>query len=565
MSTTTDPSAVASRVELLVQMGRPERALEEVDAALAATPDDPRLLLAAGWVRLRLQRSAEAMPLLEQVVAAWPESPGPVYLLSIAQQNTGDVAAARASADRALELDPDDARHHLQVADTHLVGTVRRADRALARERIASALELAPEDPDRLLGAARLWSRLGDDDEARRLVARGLAVAPEHPDLLYTHASLSPDAGTSARALSGLLALNPEHTEAGGLLHLRVWQQLLRVVSVPVVLTGSAALVVAFTMSDALVGGTAVFGWILLAWVGITALRVLPVLLRVPRGLLRRTVRSTPTGRLTAPLVLVTWLGAAWGILLLLLVRDAVVVRWSLVVLAGAIVLAGAMGTVAHRAMLRQVHDMGYVGPDASGLARARTLRVGFRAGVTSRLVVVGLVAVVVAAIGPGGFARPDARGVALLAAVAWTLPLLLAVWSVRSLEARLRAEGAEPVEPQRAAGVRGALGAAGLGLATAVLVVVGALALVSVPVAPGEHDADGRYVQTAREPSDRPPSSCGGRPAARLACLQREREERMDDLLERMENTEVPRIDLPDLDLDVEIPDLDVPVTPGS
>ena len=52
MSTTTDPRAVASRAELLVQMGRPERALDEVDDALASVPDDPRLLLTAAWVRL---------------------------------------------------------------------------------------------------------------------------------------------------------------------------------------------------------------------------------------------------------------------------------------------------------------------------------------------------------------------------------------------------------------------------------------------------------------------------------------------------------------------------------
>ncbi|MGO3813592.1 MAG: tetratricopeptide repeat protein, partial [Cellulosimicrobium funkei] len=76
MTTTTDPRAVGARVEMLVQMGRPERALDEVDEALATVPDDPRLLLAAAWVRLHLQRSADALPLLEQVVAAQPAADG---------------------------------------------------------------------------------------------------------------------------------------------------------------------------------------------------------------------------------------------------------------------------------------------------------------------------------------------------------------------------------------------------------------------------------------------------------------------------------------------------------
>ncbi|MBD5784887.1 tetratricopeptide repeat protein [Cellulosimicrobium terreum] len=564
MSTTTDPAAVVSRVETLVQMGRPERALEEVDRALASVPDDARLLVASAWVRLRLQRSAEAVPLLEQAVAARPDAHGALHLLSIAQQNTGDVAAARDSAARALELDPDDARYHLQVADSHLAGTVRKADRVIARERIESALELAPEDPGRLLGAARLWSRLGDDDRARALVARGLAVAPEHTDLLYANASLAVDAGASTNALGGVLALNPEHAEAGYLLHLRVWQQLLRLVGMPVVLMGSAALVVTFLMNDSLVGGIAVFGWILVAWFVITAVRVLPVLARVPRGLLRRTLRETATGRATAPLIAVTWVGALAGVVLILLVRDAVLVRWFLVALAAAILVGAVTSTVAHRALLRQADELGYVTPDRSGLARVASVRTGFRAGATSRLVIVGLVLVVVAAIGPGGLARPDARGVALLAAVAWTLPLLIGVWSARSLEARLRADGATPVGTRRAAGARDVLGGVVLGLVTALLLVVGALAIVAVPVTPGAHDADGRYTPTVREPSDG--STCAGRPAGRLVCLQREREERMEELQERMDGIDIPTFDAPELELpDMDLPSVDVPDIDGG
>uniref|UniRef100_UPI000AF19B8C tetratricopeptide repeat protein n=1 Tax=Cellulosimicrobium cellulans TaxID=1710 RepID=UPI000AF19B8C len=413
MSTTTDPSAVVSRAELLVQMGRPERALDEVDAALAATPDDLRLLATAGWVRLRLQRSAEAVPLLEQVVAAQPDADGALYLLSIAQQNTGDVVAARETAARALELDPDDARYHLQLADVHLLGKVRRQDRALARERIASALELAPEHPDRLLTAARLRSRLGDDAGARQLVERGLAAAPDHPDLLYAHASLSPDAGASARGLSGVLALDPDHAEAGYLLHLRVWQELLRLVATSVILMGAAALVVTLAMSDSLVGSVAIWGWVLVVWVGITALRTLPVLRRVPRALVRRSLRATPTGRATGWMVLVAWSGVLTALVLLLVVRDAVVVRWALVVLAVAVVAAGTVSAVGHRALLLQAHELGYLSPDAVGLARVGALRAGLRRSLVRWGLLLAPVAVVVAAVGPGTLARPDARGVA--------------------------------------------------------------------------------------------------------------------------------------------------------
>jgi len=571
VSTTTDPRAVVSRVELLVQMGRPERALEEVDAALASLPDDAQLLATGAWVRLRLQRSTEALPMLEQVVGMHPEAQGPLYLLSIARQNTGDLAGARDAAAKALEIAPDDASHHLQLADTHLSGRVRAGDRALARERIASALELAPEDPDRLAQAARLWSRLGDDDRARALVQQGLAVAPEHEDLLYLDAALAVDAGRSAKGYSGVLALNPEHAEAGYLLHLGVWQQVLRLAEMPVLLIGAVALVVTFSMSDAHVGTVPVWGIVVLLWVGVTAIRVLPVLLQAPRGLVRRTLRSTPLRGGTVVALAVGWAGVVAALVLLYVVRDAVAVRWFLVALAAVLVVTGANDTVLYRAMLVQARDLGYLPPDASGAARIAMLRAGLRAAAVRRALVMGVVAVVVAAVGPGGLAREDGRPVAGLAAVVWVLPVTVALWVAWRLAARQRAawDGRLPVSG--AAAVRAGLGGAVLVVTTALLALATVAALASVPVAPNEHDADGRYVQQPRVPRD-PDSDvqeCTGRPVARLSCIQENNRIRQEELRERMENLDVPTFDVPTVDVptfDVpDLPDVQVPEAPAA
>ncbi|WP_435737526.1 hypothetical protein V5D56_02695 [Cellulosimicrobium sp. PMB13] len=565
MSTTTDPAAVVSRVELLVQMGRPERALDEVDAALATTPDDPHLLVAAGWVRLRLQRSAEAVPLLEQVVASQPAAHGALHLLSIAQQNTGDVASARDSAARALELDPDDARYHLQVADAHLAGKVRRQDRALARERIASALELAPDDPDRLLQAARLWSRLGDDDTARALVRQGLAVAPEHADLLYLDAALAVDASRSAQGMGAVLAQNPEHAEAGYVLHLGVWQQVLRLAEMPVLLIGAVLLVVTFSMSDAHVGGVPVWGIVVLLWVAITAMRVLPVLLRAPRGLVRRTLRWTPLRGGTVVALAVVWAGVLAGLALLYLVRDAVVVRWFLVGLGAVLVVAAVTSTTLYRSVLVQARDLGHLPPGPVGAARIAALRSWLRAAAVRRAVAMGIVATVVAAVGSGALAREDGRPVAALAAVAWVLPVTLGVWVAWRLAARQRAESEDRPPVSSAAAVRAGLGAAVLVVTTAVLALAAVVALAAVPVTANEHDADGRYVQEVRDPSDGTTSSCTGRPVTRLGCLQREREERMDEMREQMGDVEVPTFDVPDVEIpDLDLPDLEVPEVPA-
>jgi len=566
VSTTTDPRAVASRAELLVQMGRPERALDEVDDALASLPDDPRLLLAAAWVRLHLQRSAEALPLLEQVVGAQPAADGALYLLSIARQNTGDVAGARDAAAKALELDPDDARYHLQLADTHLSGRVRGADRRLARERIDSALELAPENPDRIAQAARLWSRLGDDDRARTLVRQGLAVAPEHEDLLYLDAALALDAGRSAKGYSGVLAMNPEHAEAGYLLHLSVWQQILRLVEMPVLLVGAVALVVAFSMSDAYVGSVPVWGIVVLLWTGITALRVLPVLLQVPRGLLRRTLRRTPFRGGTVAAVVVGWVGVLAGLALLYVVRDAVVVRWFLVGLGGVLAVTAVTSAVLHAAMLTQTRELGYLPPGPAGAARVAGLRSGLRGAVVRRTVIVGLVAIVVAAIGPGGFARSDARPVAALAAVAFVLPVAVGLWVAWRVAAQQRAATDERPAVSAGAAARAGLGAAVLLVTTALLALGGVAALAALPVSPGEHDADGRYVQAPKAPRD-PDSDvqeCTGRPVTRLSCIQENNRTRQEELRDRMEGIDIPSIDVPTLDLP-DLPEVQVPDAPAQ
>ena len=569
MTTTTDPRAVASRAELLVQMGRPERALDEVDDALASVPDDPRLLLAAAWVRLHLQRSAEALPLLEQVVGAQPAADGALHLLSVARQNTGDVQGAREAAAKALELDPDDARYHLQLADTHLSGRVRGADRRLARERIDGALALAPEDPDRLAQAARLWSRLGDDDRARTLVRQGLAVAPEHEDLLYLDAALALDTGRSAKGYSSVLAMNPEHAEAGYLLHLSVWQQVLRLVEMPVLLVGAVALVVTFSMGDASVGSVPLWGIVVLLWTAITALRVLPVLLQVPRGLLRRTLRQTPFRGGTVAAVVVGWVGVLAGLALLYVVRDAVVVRGFLVGLGAVLAVTTVTSAVLHAAMLRQTRDLGYLPPGPVGAARIAGLRSGLRGAAVRRTVVLGIVAVVVAAIGPGALAREDARPVAALAAVAFVLPVLVGLWVAWRVAAQQRATSDERPSVSAAAAVRAGLGAAVLLVLTALLALGGVAAVVALPVTPNAHDADGRYVQSPKAPRD-PDSEvqeCGGRPVTRLSCIQENNRIRQEELRDRMEDIDIPSIDVPTLDLpdlpDVQVPDAPVQPTP--
>ncbi|WP_407320310.1 tetratricopeptide repeat protein [Isoptericola halotolerans] len=553
-----DPVAgQVTRAEMLVDAGRPEQALEGITAALAEHPDDVRLHLTAGWLHLRLQRSADAQRILEQVVVGSPDLAQGHVLLSVAQQNRGRLTEARAAVERALELRPDDAATLVQHADVLVSGRVRPQDRKLARGQAARALELEPENPSRLLGAASIHTRLGERDLARALVRQGLATAPQHEGLLYADAQLSVDDGQHSKALVGVLAQNPEHAEAGYVLFLRVWQRLLAPMDTAIVVVATAVLLLAWTMRNSMVGLLPIWAAVLAVLLVVSAFRSWSVLRHVPRVLVRRSLLDgTWPGRLGTVGLVTGWVAAVLALAALLLVRDAVAVRWFLVLLALALLIAGAGAVMLPRTMVRHARDAGYLGASGPGLVRVDALRGSFRATTARRAVLVALLALP-GAVTAAGAARPDALPVAALGAVTWLLPGVLVVWQLRALGAALRREGAEPAATGGSRrGARDTVGAAGLVLAIVALGAGGLLAVAHVPVLPNEHDAAGRYVATSGSGGSDP--TCGGSRYTRISCVLRENRERMEEWEDREP------IDIPTFDLDVpEIPDveeLDVP-----
>lgn len=554
-----------TRAEMLVDVGRPERALDGIRAALTEHPDDPRLQLTHGWLHLRLQRPTEARRILEQVVAGSPDAPQAHVLLSVARQSCGLPAEARAAVERALELRPDDAAALVQHADVLTSGRLRDQDVELAKGQVARALGLEPENPSRLLGAAAVYAQLGEIPAARGLVRQGLAVAPQHEGLLYADAQLVSDAGRQSRALVGLLAQNPEH-EAGYVLFLRLWQRLLAPLSTAIAVVTAAALLLAWTMRNSMLGFLSIWAAVLAVMLVVSALRSWSVLRHVPRTFVRRSLLDgTWTGRLGTTGLVVAGAAAVLAPVALLVVRDAVAVRCSLVVLALALVVAGTGCAMLQRTMLRHARDSGYLTPSELGLARTAALSGSCRAATTRRTVLVAVVALISAATAVEA-ARPDALPVAALGAVVWLLPGLLLLWQLRALGAALRREGAEPAATEDAGRARRAVGLVVLFVTTVALGAGGLVAVAHVPVLPNEHDADGRYVTTPGSGGSEP--ACSGSRYTRISCVLRENRERMEEWEERepvdiptfdVEVPEIPEIVVPDL------PELDVPDGPTN
>ncbi|WP_159792901.1 tetratricopeptide repeat protein [Puerhibacterium puerhi] len=493
-----DAEGVVRRARLLAEAGRVERAVELVDEALGQEPDSGYLLIAAASLRLQTGRPREAREILEAVTAVAPELPGPLYLLSRARQETGDLDGARASIAAALELDPSDAVYHLQLADVVLDARPRRKDKALARERIASARELAPEDPDVLLECARLRMRLGDGLQALQHVLQGLEVAPEHEGLRYAEAQLRPDDAARARGLGDVLAANPAHTEAAYWLHVSAVQRLMHIADAPVWTGVVLAWATTLAMADGWSLVVTLVSALCLLRLATGARRSVAVTRTMPPGYARRTATHGRQPWLRPLLVGAAWAGVVAVAVALLFVRDAVAVRWVLVALT-VVELVGAAGSaLVLRSVWRSAGASGLYPAGDVGVQRVDRLRVLARSVLTKRLVVAAAMTLV--ALGSGlRTGRGDALGPLAVGAGGTVLAVVVLMWVQRRTVARLRSDGA--AGGGRPAGAHGAGGAAGLvaaGAAAALAVVAG---LAALPVGPNRYDADGTYALTGSSP----------------------------------------------------------------
>jgi hypothetical protein len=557
-----DPASVAyQRAIMLAEVGHFEEALAVVEEALGEFPDDLRLRGAEASILLNLGRTREGRDILLELIGEQPEWAWAYLQLSVAEVVLDDLAAARTAADRALQIEPNQAKYHVQVAALAATGTISKADRALALERAASALELEPDVPDTLLSIAKIHRALGDTDAAKAFVARGLAIAPDDQDLHYFNAVLAGDytktttydyngifhLANQVGAMGDVLGMSPGNVDANQVLYGRVWGQLLRLVDAPLVAIAIVAISVGYFMGT---GPT-----LNLLYVGAGFAAAIPlfrvvttwaVLRRAPKGYLRRMVRG---GRDAGARLGTTWFAVGAGvvgIVGLVFLREASLVRFLLLLLAvGAI--AGGIGAVLWtKRYLDEAVEAGFFTATTRGFRTVKITRKGANTRFGWRCFVVLVAGVPAAMI--LNMTRADASPVLLIAMVAWAAPAVYELWRLRRISLQL-AEDVDAPDGVTPSLIGGPL----MVFATLLLAATAVFAIVRAPWAPSDRDAAGVYVQTATTGT----SECTGRPASRLGCILRENEERMDELIEDMEGIEVPEIP------DFEVPEIVVPTLP--
>jgi Flp pilus assembly protein TadD len=196
--------------------GGAKRQTEERRALAALAPDVPEALMLASQEALAEGRWADAMPMLERLVAVrpgrWehhcdlgeclsklgeperaavelqraialaPTEAEPRYQLGLARLLSGDAAGAIEPLRRAVQLDPTHFRAHLQLGDALMAEAKTHAAVGAYRE----AVTLRPEAPTAWVCLADALVNSGRMDDAEGVLREGLKRNPDSPELCFT-------------------------------------------------------------------------------------------------------------------------------------------------------------------------------------------------------------------------------------------------------------------------------------------------------------------------------------------------------------------------------------------
>lgn len=204
------PAIAAKKAELLFRGGREAEARAEIEKLEAAGPG---AAFAAAQVYQRLERYAEALPIVRRLTESKPELPVGWFLLGAALERTGDHEQAVVAFKKALDLEPDfhsaanylgylwaDRGENLDEALTLILRAValdpengayvdslgwvryRLKEYAPARTLLERAARLMPKDASVQEHLGDLYKTTGDVARARDAYRRALALESENAD-----------------------------------------------------------------------------------------------------------------------------------------------------------------------------------------------------------------------------------------------------------------------------------------------------------------------------------------------------------------------------------------------
>ena len=172
ISCTTDIARELGRLNL--RTGNTDRAVRFAQEAVAGSPSDVEAQLVLSGALLADGQYDRAAGVIEPLIATYPRLVPLRVQEGVLAMNQGQTGAARTAFGLALEIDPENMAALNGLLTLDLAGDDASSARARANEWLASR----PDDPSRLLLAARVHVASDDAASAERLLRRVLDVDP---------------------------------------------------------------------------------------------------------------------------------------------------------------------------------------------------------------------------------------------------------------------------------------------------------------------------------------------------------------------------------------------------
>lgn len=204
------------RAKAALALGIPADAAEDLEGALAESPEDAELWELLGEARYELSDDEGAAQAFGRSAELGPDRSSAWRNLGEANWNAGRLESAEEALRRAAALDPHDAESRMSLAQ--LLLEMGRTDDAVAAARDALALDESAADAVVVLARARLGA--GDAAGAREALDSGLESSPEAVVLYVERARVLAEqgfTGLAARDLGWALESEPDYAEAIGM------------------------------------------------------------------------------------------------------------------------------------------------------------------------------------------------------------------------------------------------------------------------------------------------------------------------------------------------------------
>jgi len=204
--------ARAHLARLYLLAGRPEKALELVEPALAGHPDDPDLLVVRGAARARLKDDAGARADAERAVGRAPLNTDAVLLLAELYRRADQSPRAIGLISATLKSLPQSLELHEALARIYLAGGEPQA----AEQQLQQMVQIQPGELALRLQLASFYLGATRADDAERTLEAAVQALPKSDEAKLVYADFLSTHRSSERgetALRALIARDPHNLD----------------------------------------------------------------------------------------------------------------------------------------------------------------------------------------------------------------------------------------------------------------------------------------------------------------------------------------------------------------